>query len=180
MSAFHWFLYIVVVTVSLALHEVGHWAELTRQGIRTTKITFGLGPSVRLFGCIHLGIFPLGASVSPEPAAWAAASPHNRFRVALAGPLASFTCAALFLALSFSYPSARAGLQALATLHFVIGAFNVIPIPPMDGWHILTELMAHHNKPLPANLSAMAMRLGNGLIYGIGFWYVGGVVTGLY
>lgn len=177
MSAGYWLLYVVIVSASLALHEIGHWAEMTRRGIPMVRITLGLGPSVRLFGRLHLALFPLGASVSPEPVAWRAAPPHTRFRVALAGPVASFICAGILLALSFLYPRAAPGLSALATLHFAIGAFNMLPVPPLDGWHVLTELLAAHERPLPARVASVAARLGNGMVYGMGFWFVGTMLT---
>jgi Zn-dependent protease len=177
MSAGYWLLYVIIVSASLALHEIGHWAEMTRSGIRLARITLGIGPSVRLFGRLHLALFPLGASVSPDPEAWRAATPHTRFRVALAGPVASFTCAGILLALSFLYPRAASGLSAMATLHFAIGAFNMLPVPPLDGWHILTELLAANNRPLPKRVAAVAGRLGNGVVYGMGFWFVGTMLS---
>jgi Zn-dependent protease len=142
------------------------------------RMTIGLGPSIRLFGRLHLALFPLGASVSPDPDAWRAASAHSKFRVALAGPVASFTCAAILLVLSLLYPHASSGLAAFATLHFVIGAFNMLPVPPLDGWHVLTELLAMNGRPLPPRMTNLAARLGNGMIYGLGFWFVGTMMMG--
>lgn len=173
MSPGYWLIYFVILSASLALHEIGHWAELTRLKIPMVRITIGLGPSVRIFGRLHLALFPIGASVSPDPTLWQQATPFQRFRVALAGPLASFSCAIMLLGLGFLYPAATKGLFAMASLHFAIGAFNLIPIPPLDGWHILTELMASHGRHLPLRGRNIALRAGNGLIYGMGFWYVG-------
>lgn len=180
MSAIHWFFYIVILGASLALHEIGHWAEMHRRGIPLARITLGLGPSIRLWGRLHLAAFPFGASVSPQPAAWAAATPHARFRVALAGPVASFICASLFVAIGMLNPAIAKGMFALATLHFAIGAFNILPVPPMDGWTILTELLASHDKPLSPRITGLAMRLGNGVLYSLGFWYIGGLATGMW
>lgn len=178
MPAWHWLLYFIIVSASLALHEIGHWAEMFRLRIPMVKITMGLGPSIRLRGRLHFALFPLGASVSPDPEAWRAASSHSRFRVALAGPVASFTCAGVLLALSFLYPHAAPGLAAFATLHFAIGAFNVLPVPPLDGWHILAESLAANGRPLPERAAAFAARLGNGMVYGMGFWFVGVMLVG--
>lgn len=180
MSAINWFFYFVILSAALALHEIGHWAELHRCGIRLSRITLGLGPSVRLWGRLHLALFPFGASVSPDPAAWAQASAHTRFKVALAGPVASFICAGVLAAVGLLYPNATQGMMAFASLHFAIGAFNILPVPPLDGWHILTELLATHKKPLSPQATGVALRLGNGMIYGLGFWYVGGLATGLW
>lgn len=180
MSTWHWVLYIIVVSSSLGLHELGHWTAMSRFKIPLAKATLGLGPSFRLIGRLHIALFPLGASVSPDPEAWKAAKPNERFQVALAGPMASFIAGGLLLALSFLHPNAAKGLAAFATLHFAIGAFNLLPIPPLDGWHVLTELMASKGRALPARATAIASRLGNGMVYGFGFWFIGSVLTGRY
>jgi Zn-dependent protease len=177
LPAWQWMLYIVILSSTLALHEIGHWAEMMRLKIPIARITLGLGPSIRIFGKVHLALFPMGASVGPDPETWGATSAYNRFRVALAGPVASFTCAAVLLALSFLYPHAAKGLSTFASLHFAIGAFNMLPIPPLDGWTVITELMAANNRPLPPRATAIAARLGNGMIYGFGFWFVGTMLT---
>jgi Zn-dependent protease len=176
MSPWYWILYIFILSASLVLHEVGHWAEMTRLRIPMVRMSLGLGPSIRLWGRLHLGLFPVGASVSPDPDAWRAASAYDRFRVALAGPLASFTCAFILLALSFLYPHASKGLSAFATIHFAIGAFNILPFPPLDGWTIMTEFLAANNRPLPARTIALANRLGSGMLYGLGFLFIGRVL----
>jgi Zn-dependent protease len=180
MSTGYWLIYAAVVLATLLVHEAGHWIMLSRLRIPTQKVTLGIGPSFRLFGRLHLALFPLGASVTPEPARWAAASSRDRFRVAVAGPAISFICAFVFLALSLVYPHIAAGLSALATLHFAVGAINILPIPPLDGWHIFTELLATNNKALPERASAIAVRLGNGVVYGMGFWFIGTVLQGRY
>lgn len=180
MSTGQWLIYAVVVLVTLLTHEAGHWAMLSRLRIPTQRITIGLGPSVRLFGRFHLALFPLGASVTPEPSRWAQASARDRFKVAVAGPAVSFICAFIFLGLSLVYPRIATGLSALATLHFAVAAINVLPIPPLDGWHILTELLASNNRALPKQAAALALRLGNGVVYGLGFWFVGCLIQGKY
>lgn len=180
MSTGHWLIYAAVVLLTLLVHEAGHWLMLSRLKIPTSQITLGLGPSVKLFGRLHLALFPLGASVTPEPVRWAAATSRDRFRVAVAGPTISFIFALIFLALSLVYPHMSSGLQALATLHFAVGAINIVPIPPLDGWHIFTELMATHNKALPQRARAIAHRLGNGVVYGMGFWFIGSILQGRY
>jgi Zn-dependent protease len=180
MSTGHWLIYVAVILTTLLVHEAGHWMMMYRLRIPMEKITIGLGPSVRLFGRLHLALFPLGASVTPEPVRWAAASSRDRFRVAVAGPAMSFIFAFVFLGLSLTYPRIAAGLTALATMHFAIGAINVLPVPPLDGWHILTELMASNNRALPQRASAIALRLGNGMVYGMGFWFIGTILQGKY
>lgn len=177
LPAWQWILYIIILSSTLALHELGHYLAMVKLKIPLSRVTLGLGPSIRIFGKVYLALFPLGASVGPEPTAWAAAGAHNRFKVAIAGPVASFTCAGILLALSFLYPNAAKGLSTFASLHFAIGAFNMLPIPPLDGWHVLTELMAANNRPMSARAANIAGRLGNGMIYGFGFWFVGTMLT---
>lgn len=173
-----WLMYGLVVLSTLAIHEVGHWTQMHRLGLQAKRFTLGVGPVVRLFGRFHLGLFPIGASVSPDPEQWQHTTPYNRFLVAIAGPIASFTAGAMMLALALLYPATLRGLSAFAALHFVLGMANLIPVPPLDGWVALTNLCELRNRPLSPRLLFLASRAGNGLIYGVGFWCIGKMMTG--
>lgn len=168
----------MVVLSTLALHELGHYLQMYAAGIKTERITLGIGPSIKLFGKFYLGLFPIGASVTPNPEQWDKASPYNRFMVAVAGPIASFCGGFLMLGLGILHPDHGAILSVFAGMHFILGAMNLIPIPPLDGWEALTSLLRLKNNPLSETTLNVARRAGNGLIYGIGFWFIGKILTG--
>ena len=173
-----WIAYALMVLSTLTVHELGHWAEMARNGIRTERFTLGLGLSRRVWGRLFVGALPLGASVSPNPEQWAKADALVRFKVAIAGPIASFCCGAMMMALTLTNPEHVRGLIAFASMHFVLGMVNLIPIPPLDGWVAFSELLAIKRRPLSAQAVRLAGRVGNGVLYGVGFYFVGRIMTG--
>lgn len=178
MNSISWAIYAIVVLSTLAIHELGHYCQMMKFKIPVERITIGMGPAFRLFGKYHLGLFPVGASVSPNAEAWLSATPYQRFMVALAGPMASLCAGGMMLAMSLVNPSHQHSLAAFASLHLVLGMVNLIPVPPLDGWVMATELCALKNKPLSPRIRSLSARLGNGLIYGAGFWFISKALTG--
>lgn len=104
--------------------------------------------------------YPLGWALAPYDPIWANRHPHRAARMALAGPVANFLLAllsaiALRIGLSmgaFYIPAERTyarlaagaelggGVDALATflsmmlsLNVILGVFNLLPAPPLDG-----------------------------------------------
>jgi len=134
-------------------------------------------PRLKIFGRFHLGLFPIGASVSPDPVAWANAKPLQRFMVAIAGPMTSFVCGLVFLSLSLLFPHSMRGLSAFAQLHFLLGAANLVPVPPLDGWVAFTELFGVRGRPLSEQANRVASRVGSGVLYGLGFWFIGDLIN---
>jgi membrane-associated protease RseP (regulator of RpoE activity) len=173
-----WLIYALMVVSTLTVHELGHWAEMVRNGIEVERFSLGLGQSRRVAGRFFLGVLPLGASVTPNPQQWRAASAYQRFRVAIAGPVASFCCGGMMLALALLDPHYMRSLTAFATMHLVLGMVNLIPIPPLDGWVAFSELLAMKKRPLSTRAVYWAGRVGNGVLYGVGFYFIGRVMTG--
>lgn len=116
------FLSSILLFASVLLHELGHSLVARSQGIKVNSIT------LFLFGGI--------AAIDRE-----SQTPGQAFQVAIAGPGVSF---ALFVLLSLGATflpnaSAPAGVlvQNLATINFVLCAFNLIPGLPLDGGQVL-------------------------------------------
>jgi Zn-dependent protease/CBS domain-containing protein len=111
--------------VSVVLHELGHSVIALRNGIPVRSIT--------------LFIFGGVAQIGREPG-----SPGVEFRVAIAGPIVSFTLAGLFGALGWLGGS-LAPLAALATylayINGSLGLFNLIPGFPLDGGRVLRAIL---------------------------------------
>ncbi|MCK4994234.1 MAG: site-2 protease family protein [Candidatus Omnitrophica bacterium] len=155
--------------IALVVHEYAHGFVAYKLGDNTAKfmgrLTFNPLAHIDLFGTI---ILPLMLIISSSPVVFGYAKPvpvnfHNLSNaksgmiwVGLAGPMANFITAALtFLILLSGFIHHAGVLQFLITvmiINLVLGVFNLIPIPPLDGSRILMGL-------LPRKLAALYARI---------------------
>nr|WP_315476184.1 site-2 protease family protein [uncultured Undibacterium sp.] len=156
--------YAIPVILAITLHEAAH-AYAAKFFGDTTAYSQGrmsLNPIVHidLFGTIIIPIVLYMATdgqflfgyAKPVPVNFGALRKPKRDMawVALAGPGANFLMAFLWMILAvllvafkveheFFYRMAQAGLLT----NLVMFAFNLFPIPPLDGGRILTSLLPH-------------------------------------
>jgi Zn-dependent protease len=145
--------FVIAVIVGISFHEFSHAAVATLQGDQTARSQgrLTLNPLSHLdpLGSIALILAGIG---------WGRPVPFNptqlrsqRFGAALvglAGPLANFVLAFVaVVALRIVYPSAVTAfdvgfsvilLDMLVTINVVLGVFNLLPIPPLDGSRLLS------------------------------------------
>jgi Zn-dependent protease len=147
------FAFVIAVIVGITFHEFSHAAVATLQGDQTARSQgrLTLNPISHLdpLGTIALVLagFGWGRPVPFSPAnlrsrRWGAAL------VGLAGPAANFLLAlASVIALRLLYASALGSFQVdfrvrllemLVLLNVVLGVFNLLPIPPLDGSRLLS------------------------------------------
>ena len=148
--------FLIAIIVGLTFHEFSHAAVATLQGDQTARSQgrLTLNPVVHLdpLGTIALLIAGLG---------WARPTPVTptrlRYRrlgmvlVGLAGPAANFVIALVSaIALRIVEPAAGATLDGnfsvkllsyLVIWNVLLGVFNLLPIPPLDGSTLLTVLL---------------------------------------
>jgi len=110
---------------SVLAHELGHSYLALRNKIPVRSIT--------------LFIFGGVAQIEREPT-----SPGVELRVAIAGPLVSFSLSAMFGALwlasrEFAYIAAPA--EYLMRINLMLGVFNLIPGFPLDGGRVLRAIV---------------------------------------
>jgi Zn-dependent protease len=112
----------------------------------------------------------IGYASAPYDPAWQRQYPHRAARMALAGPAANFILAILAavaihvgMALGFLRPPEFVGfthvteaavpgfagfvailLSVLFVLNILLGTFNLLPVPPLDGHTGVTLLMSEH------------------------------------
>lgn len=154
----------VVLLFSVIVHEVAHGYVALRNGDPTARmlgrITLNPVPHIDPIGTILLPLLLLmsGAGII---FGWAKPVPVNplNFRnyrlgeltVSAAGPLSNLALAVLF-ALLLRYGAINVGLMKFALwgvqINIFLALFNLIPIPPLDGSHIL-EIF------LPPNLARL-------------------------
>lgn len=148
---------LAILFFSVVIHEVAHGSMALALGDYTAKNAgrISLNPikHIDLFGTIILPLM-LVAIRSPFVIGWAKPVPVNPYnftdqkwgnlKVSLAGPGVNFLLAILFsLILRFlTLPDSLSILFSyIALYNFVLAIFNLIPIPPLDGSHILFSFL---------------------------------------
>lgn len=128
-TATYWivaFVSTLLLFICVLAHELAHALIAQRSGLTVKHIT--------------LFIFGGVAHIEEEMQ-----RPGVEFRVALAGPIASFLLATLAFLLAWplrgSNAAAEAVLDYLAVTNFLLGAFNLIPGFPLDGGRILRSII---------------------------------------
>jgi Zn-dependent protease len=149
-----------VFLFSVILHEISHGYIAYKLGDPTAKISgrLTLNPKSHIdpFGSIILPLILYFFSFLGGPKiifGWARPVPYNPLnfknfkkdviKVALAGPLSN-----LFLAIIFSFifrlnifpRGGQEFLQNIIYINVLLGVFNILPIPPLDGSKILVLL----------------------------------------
>jgi Zn-dependent protease len=148
--------FVIAVVMGITFHEFSHAAVATLQGDQTARSQgrLTLNPVAHLdpLGSIALVLagFGWGRPVPFTPTQLRS----RRFGAALvglAGPAANFVLAlAAVIAMRMVYPSAVSAfevdfsvilLDMLVTLNVVLGVFNLLPIPPLDGSRLLSLVL---------------------------------------
>lgn len=178
MEALIYLFSIIIFASALLVHEAGHWALLRRYDVGMTAYSLGLGPTLFSLGRFHFKLFPLGATITPEPLAYAALKPMKRFWVALAGPWFSalYGCLLIWLATSLT-GAQREGLILLGQFNWLIAGFNMLPLPPLDGFRAVEAVLESYGRPLSVGVAQRMNRLGNGLIYATAGFFIGSLLT---
>lgn len=168
MQANDLFLYLPVLLFSVVLHEYAHGWQALREGDDTAymlgRLTLNPIPHIDLFGSILLPLM-LALLNSPFMIGWAKPVPVNPrkyrkykagdIRVSLAGIVVNLGLAVIctlllvgVVRLSEFVPSLTPSFEVLARMvqygilvNLVLAFFNLIPIPPLDGSHVLYHLL---------------------------------------
>jgi Zn-dependent protease len=165
-----WILWLPVLLFSVIMHECAHGFMASRCGDDTARfagrITLNPVPHIDPFGSI---LFPLLLILTKSSffIAWAKPVPVNprNFRnpgrddiiVSLSGPATNFLLALFFTVLGIIGQLALGNLPFLAPfaqalrilseggiwINLLLAVFNLVPIPPLDGSHILRELLSY-------------------------------------
>ncbi len=164
------FIYIVIV-LSAVVHEYAHAAMAKHLGDNTAeqqgRLTLNPFVHLDLVGTVILPLLLLFSS--GIFLGWAKPVPYNPYnlrdqktgnlKVAIAGPLSNLAIA-IVLGLVFrfvyvaqgSFPIEAQLLSFIVTVNIVLAIFNLIPVPPLDGSKILSDLFPR--------AGAAVMRLG--------------------
>lgn len=148
---------LVILLFSVIVHEVMHGIVAEKLGDDTARdagrITLNPIPHIDPFGSILLPglLLAVGSPIvfgaaKPVPVNFENLRPRKfgMTLVSIAGPLSNFVLAALFaLPLTFGLVSGvmeDVWLKAVI-LNLVLGTFNALPIPPLDGSKIIASML---------------------------------------
>jgi Zn-dependent protease len=143
--------------IALSFHEFSHAFVATSLGDNTPKrmgrLTLNPLSHIDPMGLLFLLIFRIGWAkpVVFDPRNFR----HQRFYsilTALAGPISNFFLAVVFMYVLKYFPlhllprgaevTFTQIFQLTAYINIMLGVFNLLPIPPLDGSHILTVFLA--------------------------------------
>jgi Zn-dependent protease len=168
-------LVVVVLLFSIIIHEIAHGYVALLNGDPTARmlgrITLNPVPHIDPVGSILLPLLLL-ISQSSFLIGWAKPVPVNplnfrnfrwgEFAVSAAGPVSNLALAAIFsvlLRLGLENP----GLTQLAyfgvSINIILALFNLIPIPPLDGSHILALVLPRELARLYSHLQPVGFIL---------------------
>lgn len=167
---------IIILVFSIIIHEVAHGAMAEKLGDKTARdmgrITLNPIKHIDLFGSIIVPLL-LVISNSGMLIGWAKPVPINLYalrdrkygeaKVAIAGPLANISLAIIFALIFRVAPLTM--FQHIVWINLLLAFFNLVPIPPLDGSHILFAF-------LPEKYNAIKDFLNQfGIFFLIGFIY---------
>jgi Zn-dependent protease len=156
---------------SILFHEFCHSLVARRFGLPMRGIT--------------LFIFGGVAEMDDEPS-----SPKVEFFMAIAGPLSSIVLGAVFyvaanlMTASATTVAGEAVLSYLASINWILAAFNLIPAFPLDGGRVLRAALWHWKKDL-RQASRIASRIGSSfgvflMLFGAVNFLLGNFIGGLW
>jgi len=181
----------VILILSLATHEVAHAWVAWKRGDSTAKdlgrITLDPLPHIDLWWTILLpamlwfgsgGQYVFGGA-KPVPVVFQKLKkPHRDMAlVAIAGPATNFLIA-VFLTLVLKIVSEKLGywqasdvghsiLEQGIALNLILAAFNLLPIPPLDGSRVLTWLLPESVRPHYMRLESIGLLLVMFFLWGM-------------
>jgi len=167
----------IALIASITVHEFSHVLAARLQGDRTGELQgrLTLNPMVHLdpWGTVAILLIGFG---------WGKPAPFNPYNlkyqrfgpglVALAGPLSNFMMIIIFgIVLKFMYPILGPDnylslfLIILVSFNGILMIFNLIPIPPLDGSHILEGFLGEKFSYISEQLKLYGPRVLFGLIF---------------
>lgn len=157
-----------VLVLSLSFHEAAHAWAADRLGDPTARLLgrLTLNPLSHIdwIGTVAFPLialltgFPLIGWAKPVPVSWVnLRSPRRDFAlVALAGPVSNLLIAGVAYAVVATFWTVGVGfalaLAGVVALNLMLAAFNMLPIPPLDGSNVLAGFVP---EPVARGLDAL-------------------------
>lgn len=167
---------IVIIIFSAILHEISHGLVAERLGDPTARLLgrLTLNPRPHIDPWMSI-LLPLILILSGSPIIFGAAKPvpvdpfnlrdgkKDMALVSLAGPLMNFLIAAVFaLVIKLLVPILGTSillviLYKIVQLNLLLGIFNLLPIPPLDGSKVFATILPDNTARSYLSLGSMGM-----------------------
>lgn len=148
----------VIVLAVIVFHEAGHWLAMRVAGHRNVQITL-----LPLLGGVTIGY-----EMDPSAA--------KRAWVALAGPIPGIVIGWALLAVALAGdlgPELRSWTLLGAAMLLALNYLNVLPVPPLDGAHVVRALLPHRWAWVQVAALLLGVVLGVALAVVFEFWIIG-------
>lgn len=147
---------LIIILFSIIIHEISHGYVAYYMGDPTAKLAgrLTLNPLSHLdpVGSVLLPLFlafsglPIIGWAKPVPInpAYFRDRKYGELKVSLAGPLSNISIALIFGIITRFFPLPSGFIDIFSVIifyNFALAIFNLIPIPPLDGSHVLFSLM---------------------------------------
>ncbi len=191
---------VIVLVFSIIIHEVAHGAMAERLGDKTARdmgrITLNPIKHIDLFGSIIVPLLLIIAR-SNMLIGWAKPVPINPYalrdrkygeaKVAMAGPLANISVSLIFTLIlrvvpfgdSLFYQNLGMILREVVWINLLLAFFNLVPIPPLDGSHILFAFLPKSAEGVIIFLNQFGIFILLFFLYFV-FPFFGGYLMGLF
>ncbi len=137
--------YFLIIGMAFVFHEIAHINIATRIG---AKSVYRIWPTGLLISLV-LGIVSGGRIIFAAPGAvFISSIKHARWKteypslkneeyglISSAGPVINLTISIIFILLNYLQPSEF--FVKAASINILLGFFNLLPIPPLDGYKII-------------------------------------------
>ena len=139
---------LITLVIAFTLHEFMHAWMASVFGDDTAKnagrVTLNPLKHLDVFGTLLIFIAGIGwAKPVPVNSTYFATRRIQSIIVSLVGPLSNFVLAFIGFSMFYFLPinqSFEAFLNIFVTLNVVLGVFNLLPLPPLDGYRIVSSL----------------------------------------
>jgi len=156
---------IIIIVISLTVHEFGHSLMAIRLGDDTPRrqgrLTLNPLAHIDFIGFVMLLVAGFGWAkpVNIDPRALKKPQ-RDEILISLAGPLANVLLAVAAALIVWAFVAARESisrtllvgifnvLTQAAAINVGLALFNMLPIPPLDGSHLVTTWLTRVNMPL--------------------------------